>query len=248
MNRKELVQKISEHLGVKSKYQGAPSFAYVIESKNEKYTVERDGSIKTEQDQLISLNDILVKANEIQDEPLEEEGKLLRFSFKGHTGRTLQNVVNMISSKQTLIIKALDLDQGFMDETFAKDLEENDIDTLEEFKAAIEKSGVDRCNGVEFDFENELYSIVLNKEIEEQQLVAFKELLKFIDAYAKKLKRASYKRSQEDNPKYAFRTWLIRLGMNGKEFKDSRKVLLSKLEGSSAFRTVTSESEVNANG
>ena len=32
------------------------------------------------------------------------------------------------------------------------------------------------------------------------------------------------------------RTWLIRLGMNGDEFKATRKVLLAKLTGNSSFR------------
>ena len=41
-----------------------------------------------------------------------------------------------------------------------------------------------------------------------------------------------------DNEKYAFRCFLLRLGFIGNEFKQSRKILLSNLDGSSAFKTV----------
>lgn len=38
------------------------------------------------------------------------------------------------------------------------------------------------------------------------------------------------------NEKYAFRTWLLRLGMIGSEFKDTRQLLLENLEGNSAWK------------
>ena len=56
-------------------------------------------------------------------------------------------------------------------------------------------------------------------------------------------KNASFKPAQEENPKYALRTWLVRLGMNGEEYKASRKVLLVGLEGSCAFRKPIKESD-----
>lgn len=39
-----------------------------------------------------------------------------------------------------------------------------------------------------------------------------------------------------DNEKYAFRCFLLRLGFIGSEYKTERKILLSKLTGSSAFK------------
>ena len=39
-----------------------------------------------------------------------------------------------------------------------------------------------------------------------------------------------------DNEKYAFRCFLLRLGMIGADYKAARKVLLRRLTGSSAFR------------
>jgi hypothetical protein len=39
-----------------------------------------------------------------------------------------------------------------------------------------------------------------------------------------------------DNARYTFRTWLLRLGMIGDEYKVTRRILLANLEGNIAFR------------
>ena len=62
---------------------------------------------------------------------------------------------------------------------------------------------------------------------------------KFISAlcdFAKNQKRVNNKPDTSDNEKYAFRCFLLRLGMIGTEYKSARKVLLRNLTGSSAFR------------
>jgi hypothetical protein len=41
----------------------------------------------------------------------------------------------------------------------------------------------------------------------------------------------------DSNEKYALRTWLLRLGMNGPDFKQTRKILMENLSGHAAFRT-----------
>ncbi len=40
-----------------------------------------------------------------------------------------------------------------------------------------------------------------------------------------------------ENEKYAMRIWLLRLGMNGPEYKEERRILMRNLSGNSAFRT-----------
>ena len=44
------------------------------------------------------------------------------------------------------------------------------------------------------------------------------------------------KTEAKENEKYAFRCLLVRLGFIGDEFKADRKILLSKLNGSAAFK------------
>ena len=53
---------------------------------------------------------------------------------------------------------------------------------------------------------------------------------------AKEVKTASPKPQQSENPKYAMRTWLLRLGFIGDEFKTVRDVFTNRLSGDTAFR------------
>ena len=58
--------------------------------------------------------------------------------------------------------------------------------------------------------------------------------------------RVQAKAVNEENEKYALRIWLTRLGMNGPEFKTTRKVLMENLTGHSAFRTPAEEAKWKA--
>ena len=49
-------------------------------------------------------------------------------------------------------------------------------------------------------------------------------------------KSASTKKPQLENPKFAMRTWLNRIGLIGEEFKNCREHLTKHLEGSAAWR------------
>ncbi len=69
------------------------------------------------------------------------------------------------------------------------------------------------------------------QRLEEESLWT-KHLIKF----SKELKHASSKPVETDNEKYAFRTWLLRMGFIGLDFMAARKILLKNLSGSSAFR------------
>lgn len=59
---------------------------------------------------------------------------------------------------------------------------------------------------------------------------------KTLSQMAKEVKSASAKPQQTENPKYAMRTWLLRLGFIGDEFKTARDVFTSRLSGDTAFR------------
>ena len=65
---------------------------------------------------------------------------------------------------------------------------------------------------------------------------AYAKFITMFCEFAKNLQRVVNKPDASDNEKYAFRCFLLRLGMIGAEFKPARKVLLRRLTGSSAFR------------
>ena len=44
------------------------------------------------------------------------------------------------------------------------------------------------------------------------------------------------RKTQSDNELFTFRVWLVRLGLNGQEFKNTRNHLLANPEGDRAWR------------
>ncbi len=65
---------------------------------------------------------------------------------------------------------------------------------------------------------------------------AYCTFISMLCEFAKNLNRINSKPDTSDNPKYAMRCFLLRLGMIGTDYKPARKVLLRCLTGSSAFR------------
>ena len=65
---------------------------------------------------------------------------------------------------------------------------------------------------------------------------AYCTFISMLCEFAKNRNRINNKPDTSDNEKYAFRCFLIRIGMVGTEYKAARKVLLRNLTGSSAFR------------
>ena len=73
--------------------------------------------------------------------------------------------------------------------------------------------------------------------------LAYTQFIAAICKMSTEQKRITAKVREVDNEKYAFRCFLLRLGFIGEEFKKSRKILLSNLDGSSAFKTVKEDSK-----
>ena len=70
-----------------------------------------------------------------------------------------------------------------------------------------------------------------------EHLTAFAQLAVLMNQQAIGQKRIQAKAVNDENEKYALRTWLLRLGMNGPDFKETRKILMENLSGHAAFRT-----------
>jgi hypothetical protein len=69
------------------------------------------------------------------------------------------------------------------------------------------------------------------------QLKSYIQLCLALSQMAKEVRTASPKPQQNENPKYAMRTWLLRLGFIGDEFKTARDLFTKRLGGDAAFRT-----------
>jgi hypothetical protein len=76
-----------------------------------------------------------------------------------------------------------------------------------------------------------------------EEVNAYARFIGALCAMAKNQQRVTASEKVYDNEKYAFRCFLLRLGFIGPEYKEERKILLSRLTGSAAFKNGQRNSE-----
>ncbi len=250
MTRKELVQALEAKWGVKAKYLGVPSCAFEIQYEEDIFLIDREGLVKDQSGREYSAEELLSPPvigfteaiNSIGREEMTFSGYAVELPLEGHTAVSLRNLINMLLSKEKLLISAFDLKRPLTDSRFAEVFFEKEIEDMSGFQAAWVNFGAEHCFGLEIDFNKQTLALKLEKEnIAMEEITAFMDLVVCMVENARKLRYSSFRPAQEDNPKYAMRTWLLRLNMSGDAFKKTRKVLLARLSGSAAFRTPAEE-------
>lgn len=177
---------------------------------------------------------------EAEDQPDEVPLDLeLSFPVSQHNGVTLRNLVNLLYSRGKLIGKAtgghFHVEEGLVEKlkddscTFAIMNFINAVSNYEaEHGAALE--------GLRITTEKVTFTGFPTAP-DHEHLTAFAQLAVLMNQQAISQKRIQAKDVNDENEKYALRTWLLRLGMNGPDFKETRKILMQKLSGHAAFRT-----------
>ena len=170
-----------------------------------------------------------------------------------HTPKTLRNIVNIIAAKEDLLYKALKVNVSRehycqkMDTRFLDEINNRPPMSMEQFKSMW-------YDGEDYSYRHyddtryhalNLHS-VFNKETIEFRLFnstlhagevkSAIQLCLAISHQALIQKSARHAKTQSDNEKYTFRTWLLRLGLIGDEFKTARHHLLKNLEGNIAWK------------
>ena len=190
----------------------------------------------------------------------------IHIGAKGHTPQSLRNLANIMAGHEGLIAEALDLDRGRMshycrtvDPRFLEQLNKKKPQTMAQLADiwyASHGAGYNRnahYNDSRYHMLN--YHATFTKATVEFRLFQFdapadgkrnglhagqlKGYIQFcllLSQMAKEVKSASPKPQQHENPKYAMRTWLLRLGFIGDEFKTAREVLTRRLSGDASFR------------
>ena len=193
-------------------------------------------------------------------------GVHIHIGAKGHTPQSLRNLANIMAGHESLIAEALDLDRGRMsrycrtvDPRFLEQLNKKKPQTMAQLADiwyASHGAGYNRSahyNESRYHMLN--YHATFTKATVEFRLFQFdapaggkrnglhagqlKGYIQFcllLSQMAKEVKSASPKPQQHENPKYAMRTWLLRLGFIGDEFKTAREVLTRRLSGDASFR------------
>ena len=122
----------------------------------------------------------------------------------------------------------------------------NNLLRLMEVKGGLMKEALG-LDDVVIPFENLPVSFRWFNNINPDDAKAYTEFVTALCAFTLKQKRINAVENKSENKKYAFRCFLLRLGFIGSEYKETRKILLRNLEGSSAFKS-GKKKEVQDNG
>ena len=94
--------------------------------------------------------------------------------------------------------------------------------------------------------ENEVKFPWFDRELTVEEVAAFTNFIGGLAKMSRELKRVMATEHEVESEKYAFRGLLLRMGFIGNEYKETRKILLSRLSGYSAFPTKAAADEFAA--
>ena len=193
-------------------------------------------------------------------------GVHIHIGANGHTPQTLRNLANIMASHEDLLTKALKLDIArvsrycrSVNRVFLSRVNQKKPKTMSEladiwYNTQNASYGRDQHYNesryhmlnlhatftkgtVEFRlFQFDAPTAERKGGIHAGQLKSYIQLCLALSQMAKSVRTASAKPQQRENPKYAMRTWLLRLGFIGDEFKTARDLFTNRLEGDAAFR------------
>lgn len=215
-DRKRMVKAIERELGVKAKYLGVPSCSYQIGD----FVVTKDGTLSWEDDTEPRKRKRVVDACTLElggsldgDTETEETTETEEITEPSH------EEVNVISVPK---------------DGFTKEAIDNIFRILESkkklFCSAFQNQNL-TINVTEYRIEFPWFPV-----LDERTTPTYTRFVTAICEMAKNQKRITAKPREDENEKYAFRCFLLRLGFIGNKFKEDRKLLLANLDGSSAFK------------
>ena len=211
-SRKAMVTAIEKEIGGKARYLGVPSCTYEIGN----YTVGRNGELEfgdfDDLDEVAPIIDACVMATGITPAEWEE-------------------------NRNTEETETEDLVELTVTIPFTKVNVEN-LTSLLEAKGNLIKDALGIAD-LRFEMNEASISFPWFSKTTPEEALTSTKFIAAICEMTMKQKRITAKPKENENEKYAFRCFLLRLGFIGDEYKADRKLLLSKLSGSSAFKAGT---------
>lgn len=172
-----------------------------------------------------------------------------------YTPQTLRNMVNIIASKEDILYRALQIAPARL--YYCKKVNEKLIETINKKKPKTIEQLKDlwyaedpnsnrnkhynstRYHGLNLHATFTKGTVefrLFNSTTHAGEIKAYIQFCLAVSHQALTQKSASPRRTVTDNEKYAFRCWMLRLGLIGDEFKTCRLHFLKHLEGNSAWR------------
>ena len=236
-DRKTLANRMEELTGIHPYYTRAPLYAYDIGN----YTIDRDGNLLVEPEnadaELLTtlLNEGLIRGGESIES----------------TGDQPENTEPTENLAEEPVAEA-EPDDTAEDEPEATGghfhVETDLVETLRDDSCTYTVANfIEALKSYEAQCGTAMEGLVITEEkvsftgfptaSDYDHLTAFGHLAILMNQQAISQKRIQAKDVNDENEKYALRTWLLRLGMNGPDFKETRKILMENLSGHAAFRT-----------
>lgn len=263
--RKALAQKIGELAEMDVRYCGVPSCAYEIEfftlskdavlsfaDRMDTEVIERvldgladagydsetiyppEGTDETETDE----DGPEESDTESKDEPNSgfPLNASISFPLSDHTVQSLTNLICMIHSRGPLLSKATGGNFS-ADKNLADEIGKHEFCSVHELIAFIREWGETNppLNGISFESDKLTFD-GFSQAADAEHVQTFMKLAGAMNKMALTQQRVQAKDVDDSNEKYTLRVWLIRLGLNGIDYKADRKRLLENLSGHTAFR------------
>ena len=215
--RKKLASRIAEYEGCETQYLGAPTFAYAAG----RCKVLKDGTVETENadSALLTFLEGLGGVPEPTETPTETDSEEIEDA-----------------ARISICLPAHDMTERQIQNVF---------DLVESKKTLIKKSIDAKELPITLE-DGKLCFDWFSTESTPEERQAYMALLCGIRKLAMELRRVNKTEVAVPNEKYAFRCFLLRLGMVGSDSKKSRKILLKNLSGSSAWRDGRKDGADNA--
>lgn len=229
--------------------------------KDGRNRVSASGEYQTEMVSPICRYDDIVPIQEIVRK-LKENGAITNGSCGIHVhidaspfdARTLRNITNIMASKEDLIYKALGVSVARqhrwcqpVEQRFLEELNSRRPRSMQDVERIWYNGNSRRhthyddsryhCLNLHSVFQKGTVEFRLfNGTLHAGKIKAYIQFCLAIGAQALNQSCASRRKTQTTNEKYTFRTWLLRLGLNGDEFATARQHLLANLDGCIAWR------------
>ena len=219
------------------------------------YSVEIVSPILTYQEDIDSLQEMVRKIRKAGGFANKTTGIHIHLDGKDHTPRSLRNFLNIIYSRNDLLYTSLEIERERM--RYCKKMDKSLVEKMNKKKPTTFKQIEDiwyegyyqsrdrHYHDSRYHFLN-LHSFFngvgtvelrgFNGTLHAGKIRTYILLSLAMNEQALTQKFASSKKPQFENPKFAMRTWLNRIGFIGEEFKNPREHLCKHLEGSAAWR------------
>ena len=255
-DKKKIIKRLMDLTGQKSKYLGIPSMAYQVGN----YTVDSNMILSFEEDEqnvvptlarerMILTDEVFeeTKPEQVPEEPKRPEKKLVMSQSKEtevgiavplnqHTGNSLLRLVHLIRAHQTVLNHAT-LGHFAIDDDFIAwiNMQDEAVYGVRNFIKAVET--YEEEHGQVIQGLTVKGDLLIYSGYGDVDLHACQTLTAFINAAAINQKSASSFENRNGSDKFIFRSWLVRLGMTGPEYKEDRKQLYRHLTGYTGFPT-----------